>query len=139
MAAVRRLAVVATVVAAVLVTAATVAPLAHAAEPDPWFGQDKALHFTISAGLATAGYGVTAAVSDDRTWRVPVGATLALGAGVGKELYDLSGRGDASWRDLTWDVLGTATGLGLALLVDHLVHLGVDLSRQDPGYPPPRR
>jgi putative lipoprotein len=119
----RRVAVAAMVVVAVVAGAIADAPEAHAADPDPWFGRDKALHFTISAGLASAGYGVTAAIADDRAWRLPVGATVALAAGVGKELYDLTGRGDASWRDLTWDVLGTATGLGVAWLIDHLVHL----------------
>jgi uncharacterized protein YfiM (DUF2279 family) len=41
-----------------------------------------------------------------------------MGAGIGKEVYDLSGRGQASWRDLTWDAVGVATGLGVALLLD---------------------
>lgn len=96
-------------------------PVAAAADADPWFGRDKALHFSVSAGLAAGGYGVTAAVADDRRWRLPAGALFALGAGVGKELYDLGGRGDASWRDLTWDLVGTATGLGVAWLVDQLL------------------
>lgn len=102
-------------------TALFSASTARASDADPWFGRDKALHFSVSAGLAGAGYGATAALSDDVRWRVPVGASVALGAGVAKELYDLTGRGDASWRDLTWDVIGTATGLGIAWLIDHLV------------------
>jgi len=94
---------------------------ARASDADPWFGRDKALHFSVSATLASAAYGATAATSLDPRWRLPVGASVALGAGVAKELYDLTGRGDASWRDLTWDVIGTATGLGVAWLIDHLV------------------
>lgn len=112
---------VVTAAALALACALTRVPAAAAAESDPWFGHDKALHFSVSAGLAAGGYGVTAAVADDRHWRLPAGALVALGAGVGKELYDLTGRGDASWRDLTWDVLGTATGLGVAWLVDRLL------------------
>ena len=46
---------------------------------------------------------------------------VALGAGVGKELWDLNGPGDASWRDLTWDVIGTATGVLVASGVDWLI------------------
>ncbi len=39
---------------------------------------------------------------------------------MGKEALDAAGYGQPSWRDLTWDVAGTAVGLGLALVV----HLG---------------
>lgn len=106
-----------------LVGSAATAPRARAAEADPWFGPDKALHFSVSAALAGGGYGATAAIAEDRRWRLPVGATIALGAGVGKELYDLTGRGDASWRDLAWDVTGTVTGLAVAWLIDRLINL----------------
>lgn len=107
--------------AVAVVGSTATAPRARAAEADPWFGHDKALHFSISAALAGGGYGATAALSDARSWRLPVGATIALAAGVGKELYDLSGRGDPSWRDLTWDVAGTVTGLAVAWLIDRLL------------------
>ena len=74
---------------------------ARAADPDPWLAADKWQHFGISSALAAGGYGVG-----------------ALTAGVGKELWDLGGGGTPSWRDLTWDVAGTATGLLTAWLVD---------------------
>jgi putative lipoprotein len=91
---------------------------ARAADPDPWFGRDKALHFGATALIASDGYFGTALATDDRPVRLAVGGGLALVAGVGKELWDLSGRGDASWRDLTWDVVGTATGLAVAAAID---------------------
>ena len=47
-----------------------------------------------------------------------MGGGLALSAGIAKELWDLSGHGDASWRDLTWDVVGTVTGLAVAAAID---------------------
>ena len=95
---------------------------ARAAEPaDPWFGRDKALHFAASATIATAGYGGAALLTDDRTARVVAGASLALAAGIGKELWDLSGHGDASWKDLTWDAVGTATGVLTARAIDWVV------------------
>jgi len=38
--------------------------------------------------------------------RLAVGGGFAFSLGVAKELWDLSGHGDASWRDLTWDAVG---------------------------------
>lgn len=95
--------------------------LATPAHADEWLGRDKALHFGVSAGIAAGGYAGTAAFTDDRTTRLLVGAGLALGAGAGKELWDLAGHGDPSAKDLAWDVVGTATGLAFAWLVDRLV------------------
>jgi len=94
---------------------------ARAQDRDPWFGPDKALHFGFSVGLAGAGYGTSALFLDDRAGRALTGAGFSLALGAGKELYDLSGHGDPSWKDFTWDVAGTAVGIGLALLVDVLV------------------
>jgi putative lipoprotein len=96
---------------------------AQAQDDDPWFGRDKALHFSFSAALAGGGYGGAALLtrSDDRRWRLLAGAGLALTAGIGKELYDLSGHGDASVRDLAWDAIGTATGLLVAWAIDRLL------------------
>jgi putative lipoprotein len=91
---------------------------ARAEDPDPWFGHDKALHFGACAIIASGGYGATALVTDDWRARLGVGAGLALGAGAAKELWDLSGHGDASVRDLTWDAIGTAAGLAVAAAID---------------------
>ena len=90
------------------------------ASGDEWFGQDKALHYGLSVGLASAGYAGGALLFDAPEARWLSGAGVALGAGVAKELYD-AGRGTYfSFKDLTWDVLGTATGLGLSWAVDRL-------------------
>jgi putative lipoprotein len=91
---------------------------ARADDADPWFGRDKALHFSASAVIASGGYGLSRLVFDDRRPCLLIGGGLAAAAGIGKELYDLSGHGDASFRDLTWDAIGTATGLLVAWLVD---------------------
>lgn len=95
-----------------------VATSAAASESDPWFGPDKALHFGVSVGLAAGGYGVSSLVLERPWQRALAGGSFSLALGAGKELYDLSGHGDPSWRDFTWDVAGTAVGLGIALLVD---------------------
>ena len=87
-------------------------------DDDPWFGHDKALHFAASASLAMVGYAGTSLATDSRPTRVVVGASFALGLGVAKELWDLTGHGDASWRDLTWDVVGTTTGVLVAYAID---------------------
>jgi putative lipoprotein len=98
--------------------------LARAAEADPWFGQDKALHFAVSAGIAGAGYGATTALARDRWKAFAVGGGAALAAGVLKESYDATGHGDPSWKDLGWDVIGAAVGLAVAWGIDAAVHGG---------------
>jgi putative lipoprotein len=107
----------ATVITMQLLGAARVAR----ADDDPWFGQDKVLHFTLSAAIAGGGYAAAVPFTDDRRWRLGVGAGLAIAAGAGKEISDRYDGGDASWRDFTWDLIGTATGIGIAWLVDRLV------------------
>ena len=94
---------------------------AAASKPDPWFGPDKAAHFAVSLGLAAGGYGALSPWLESRSQRALGGAAFSLTLGAGKELWDLSGHGDPSWRDFTWDVLGTAAGVALALGVDALV------------------
>jgi len=94
---------------------------ARAADDDPWFGRDKALHFGASAVLALGGYALGAAFFDETPPRLATGAGVALGAGIAKELADLAGAGSASWRDIVWDVAGTGTGLLLAWGADELL------------------
>jgi putative lipoprotein len=101
------------------------------ADPDPWFAPDKALHFSFSAGLAGLGYGGAALFTEDRRVRLAVGAGVALTAGIAKELLDLTGLGRPSWKDLAWDVAGTAVGLVLSWLLDTYVF--TPLARADEG------
>ena len=90
-----------------------------AAAQDDWFGRDKALHFGATFVLAGAGYAGGAAFSREPVVRLGTGAVLAMGAGIGKEMADRIDGGDPSLKDLTWDALGTATGLLTAWLIDH--------------------
>jgi putative lipoprotein len=92
--------------------------LAAPPDPDPWFGPDKALHFTVSSLVAGGGYGMTAIFSDRVATRIAFGAGLGLAVGAGKELWDLSGHGHPSWKDFTWDVIGTVFGVGIAVTID---------------------
>lgn len=107
---------VVTLLAAALLLAR--APKATAADSDPWFGRDKALHFGATSVLAGGGYAGTALLSERTGVRAAGGACLAMGAGIAKEVYDRYSGGDASWRDLTWDAVGTATGVLVAWLID---------------------
>jgi uncharacterized protein YfiM (DUF2279 family) len=94
---------------------------AAAQERDPWLGPDKALHFSLSAALAGGGYALGAALFEEVPPRLAMGAGLALGLGIAKELYDLTGAGTPSWKDLTWDAIGVATGLAIAWAIDRFV------------------
>jgi putative lipoprotein len=94
---------------------------ASAQERDPWFGRDKALHFSASAVLATGGYGAGALIWPRVPPRLATGAAVALSAGIGKEILDRYTGGDPSLRDLTWDLVGTATGLAVAWAIDRWV------------------
>ena len=91
------------------------------ADPDPWFGADKAAHFGVSGALALAGYTAATSFSDSPRVRLGYGASVALLAGIGKELWDYSGYGDPSWKDFTWDLIGAAVGLGICWAIDSFV------------------
>ncbi len=88
------------------------------APSDRWFAYDKALHFGFSAGLAAGGYTVGACISEKQKTRLAIGAGVALLAGIAKELWDLSGHGDPSWKDFFWDIMGTGTGLAISWTID---------------------
>jgi putative lipoprotein len=100
--------------------ALTSAPVrtARAQTEDPWWGRDRALHFGVAASLSGGGYALSALVFSHPGERALAGAAVAGGESVAKELWDLSGHGDPSWRDLAWDGIGTAAGIGVALALD---------------------
>ncbi len=100
--------------------AATFAAGDARADGDEWLGRDKALHFAASVALSSGAYvGAAWALKVDPLWeRAAIGAGTSLAIGAGKELYDMTGAGDPSWKDFAWDAIGTAVGVGLALAVD---------------------
>lgn len=105
-------------VASVIALLSLVAMPRAARADDEWFGTDKWLHFGVSAALSGGGYAAASLVFDEKWERATAGAAFSLTLGATKELYDLAGHGDPSWKDFTWDVAGTAVGTGIALLVD---------------------
>lgn len=94
------------------------APRPVSGASDPWWGQDKALHFSACFMLAGDGYATSAVLSKNDGHRWLAGFGLAMAAGAGKEAYDKAGGGDASVRDLAWDVVGGATGAAISWLID---------------------
>lgn len=123
---------------AAVVCALTLAAVpARAGNDDPWISRDKALHFDVSLGLASAGYAVSAAWLVDARWKaIAISGAATLAVGAGKELLDLAGLGDPSWKDFAWDAAGTVAGLALAWGVDLLIG-GVGSAR--PALSAPRR
>jgi putative lipoprotein len=108
-------------VACAALASALLSGTASASAADPWFGPDKALHFGVSVALSAGGYAVSSIWLDTRTERAVAGSAFSLTLGAGKELWDLSGHGDPSWRDFTWDVIGTGVGVALAVAGDALL------------------
>jgi len=99
--------------------APTPTPAPRHSARDPWFGRDKLLHFTASMLIQSAAHSVFRARGADFS-QASVGAGLVTAtAGIGKELWDLQGHGDASFRDLTWDAIGGASGAVLMRQLDH--------------------
>lgn len=109
------------------------APRVARADDDPWFGKDKALHFAAGTMFAAAGYNFGVSVFDSRPLGFVTGGALAAAAGIGKELVDLTGAGDPSWRDLAWTGIGCVCGLALAWGNDALGR-GVRLSARARGF-----
>ncbi|XXF79896.1 hypothetical protein P2318_09160 [Myxococcaceae bacterium GXIMD 01537] len=97
------------------------AALGAPASGDDWLGADKAKHFGATLGLAGLGYGAGALLLESPRARLLSGAALGMGVGLGKELYDLGRGGRFSWKDLTWDAIGTATGLLVSWTLDRLL------------------
>lgn len=87
-------------------------------DPDPWFGPDKALHFSVAFGIAAAGYGIGVATFDERWAAVALGSGVAIGLGAAKEGLDAAGLGHPSAKDFVWDLLGATLGIGVGITFD---------------------
>ena len=128
------------VVCAAIVLALAAPARLGAEGADSWLGRDKALHFTVGTGAASGAYGLSALVFDGRDRRVTTGIAVSLAGSAGKEWYDRSRGGHASWRDFTWGAVGAATGVTIAWLIDRARHRKasrppVGAVPQEPGPP----
>lgn len=104
-------------VVAALVVAAIATP-ALAEDKDPWVSADKEKHFVASSGVTGAGYLTASFFTDDVVARAVFAAGLGVAVGGGKEVLDAAGLGDPSFKDLTWDLVGTATTVAIAVTFD---------------------
>ncbi len=71
--------------------------------------------------FAGDGYATASVLSKREPYRLLTGFGLGFAVGAAKEVYDTSSGGDASWRDLTWDVVGAATGAAISWIIDRYV------------------
>ena len=99
-------------------------PALGAEESDPWFGPDKSLHLSISLVLSGGATSLYTFLRREGGWyeagAVGVGGSLLMG--LGKEIYDEAApQGSGwSWRDLTWDLVGSVLGAALVLSIEAL-------------------
>ena len=83
----------------------SLAPLASPG--DDWFAPDKVQHFFSSAFVQTMSYGALRTTGLNHGSAL-AGATITTATvGIGKEIHDLKTHGDFSYRDMTWDAIGT--------------------------------
>jgi putative lipoprotein len=74
---------------------------------ESWFGVDKLKHFFLSAFATSVSFSAIQAAGANRRTSMAgaIGASAALG--ISRELYNLRTTKVFSFRDLTWDAIGT--------------------------------
>ncbi len=79
-----------------------------AVEKDSWFGVDKIKHFFLSAFVTSVTFSAIQAAGANKKTAMTgaVGASLAVG--VAREVYNRRTTQLFSFKDLTWDAVGTA-------------------------------
>ncbi len=76
---------------------------------DPWFSEDKVMHFAASFAATAFAASTARSVGLDRGQSTLAGALAAGGVGVWKEMEDQRRpEGFFSTRDLVWDAAGIA-------------------------------
>jgi putative lipoprotein len=88
------------------------------AADDAWWGKDKQKHLLLSSGAAFVTYVWLGHSGMEPSLRMGATALVVLGVGALKEARDALGYGHASWKDMTWNVIGTAVGLIVAWVVE---------------------
>jgi len=88
------------------------------AADDAWWAKDKQKHFLVSSTAAFAAYAWLGHFDVEPSLRMGTTALLVLGAGALKEARDAMGYGHASWKDMTWNVIGLTVGLAVAWLTE---------------------
>lgn len=86
-------------------------------EVDKWNGEDKALHFALSALMASIFYVCAFAIDLPAATEIAFGASLLVG--IAKELKDAMAETGSgfSYKDLVADALGSALGVAFAAVL----------------------
>ena len=74
---------------------------------DSWFGSDKIKHFFLSAFATSVSYSALQAAGADRRTAMTGAIGASIGLGISRELYNLRTTRAFSFKDLTWDAIGT--------------------------------
>jgi uncharacterized protein YfiM (DUF2279 family) len=80
---------------------------------DSWFGIDKLKHFFLSAFATSVSFSALQAAGANRNTAMAgaIGASAVLG--ISRELYNLRTTKVFSFRDLTWDAIGTGAAAAI--------------------------
>ena len=94
--------------------------LPAAAQADPWWGRDKALHLGVSLTLGAATYGTLWGLGDDGPWtRLALSGSIAMLPGLAKEIYDDGQPSNSfSGKDMLYNGVGALLGCGLMLSLE---------------------
>jgi uncharacterized protein YfiM (DUF2279 family) len=87
----------------------------RALSKDPWLSPDKLDHLLFSATLASGGYLALKVTGHDENDALLLSAGSVAALGLMKEVFDIyRPSGQASWKDLTMDLVGVALGVVVA-------------------------
>ncbi|MCL2625463.1 MAG: hypothetical protein FWD46_01420 [Cystobacterineae bacterium] len=89
------------------------------AADDGWWAKDKRKHLIVSSSLAGVTYLWLGQTRLEPAFRMGASALVVLGLGALKEAWDALGYGQPSWKDMTWNVIGSAVGLVVAWFIEH--------------------
>ena len=93
------------------------AQTAHAAQAtvarDSWFGSDKLKHFFMSAFATSVAYSALQAAGASRKTAMTGAIGASIGLGITRELYNRRTNGLFSYKDLTWDAMGTGAAAAM--------------------------
>ncbi len=79
---------------------------------DRWLSEDKFEHIFVSAFLVGTAYYLSRCEFKSTERKAnQVAAGVSLSIGVSKELYDLAGGGNPSFKDILADVIGVVIGI----------------------------
>ncbi len=98
--------------------------VAQTAAADDWTGADKAAHFGFSLAFgaaATASVPVAGGPAGPQWQPLALGFGIGLVPGLAKEGWDLTGRGDPSWKDMAWNTVGSLVGAGIVWAAQSLL------------------